>query len=183
MKARKIKKLYQVKKTLLDGWYFCMKPLATLILYIDKKRSIKKGDRLANMSLEEVAKLYVKYTVKYLSSRKDSTIKFYCCTKKEGCSELYEYNFILSDLNSVWYSRFTNNKLEGWRHYSHYCANIGYGDEGEKRWIELENNLRLLVEQEFIKVGCTVEHINEADKLDEWFMKNSGYVDTMVVSI
>ena len=51
------------------------------------------------------------------------------------------------------------------------------------RWLAIENKLRELAEKEFIRVGCTVEYIDETDKLDKWFVKQSGYEKTMVVSI
>lgn len=183
MKAKTIKNMHNIKKNLLDGWYFCMKPLAKLIRYCEDKKSNKKCERITNMTFEEVAKLYVKYTVKYMTRRKVSKELYYCCTKKNGDSDYYTDNFILSDLNNFGYSRFTKTKLSGWYCNNKECQAIGYGEGSKDRWLAIENKLRELVEKEFIRVGCTVEYINETDKLDEWFVKQSGYEKTMVVSI
>lgn len=183
MKAKTIKRLQISKKKALNIWYFCMKPLAKCILYIDNRRSAKNTSRLEKMTLEEVARLYVKYTVKYIAKRKDSTEIYYCCTKKDGYSEYYEDNFILSDLHTFGYSRFTKTKLNGWFYHNKECQAIGYGEGSKDRWIALENKLRLLVENEFIRAGCSVEHIDESSKLDEWFVRQSGYIHTVVVTI
>lgn len=172
-----------IKTKLFSGWYFCMKPLAKLITYCEDKKSKKRQNELKHMSLDEVARLYVKYTVKYLVKRKDPKLKYYCCTKKDGYSDYYEDSFILSDLNTFGYSRFAKTILRSWYYSSPECKAIGYGDGSKERWITLENKLRTLVEKEFIRVGCKIEYVDESDKLDEWFMQQSGYVNTMVVSI
>ena len=183
MKDKTIKKLHKFKKDSLEKWYFCMKPLANVIMKVEDKKSTKKYNRLTNMTFEEVAKLYVKYTVKYMAKRKDSKELYYCCTKKDGYSEYYEDNFILSDLSRFEYSRFTKTKLSSWYYNNKECQSIGYGEGSKDKWIELENKLRKLVEIEFIRVGCKVEYIDDTDKLDKWFVKQSGYEKTMVVSI
>ena len=184
MKAKTIKKVHKFKKGLLEKWYFCMKPLANAIKTAEKKKSTKKYDKLANMTFEEVAKLYVKYTVKHMAQRKDSKEFYYCCTKKDGYSEYYEDDFILSDLSRFGYSRFTKTKLNSWYYNNKECQSIGYGEGRSKdKWIEIENRLRELVEVEFIRAGCKVEYIDEADSLDKGFVKFSGYEKTMVVSI
>lgn len=183
MKASTIKNMHNIKKNLLDRWYFCMKPLAKLIRYCEDKKSNRKRDKTTNMTFEEVAKLYVKYTVKYMARRKDSIQYYYCCTKKDGYSEYYDDNFILSDLNTFGYSRFNKTKLSGWYYYNKECQAIGYGEGSKDRWISIENKLRELVEKEFIRVGCKVEYVDESDKLDKWFIKQSGYEQTMIVSI
>ena len=103
MNVKTIKKLSDLKKTFLNKWYFCMKPIAKLITKIDDKKSAKKYDRLANMTFEEVIRNYVKYTVKYMVKQKDATEIYYCCTKKNGYSEYYEDNFILADLSRLGY--------------------------------------------------------------------------------
>ena len=78
------------------------------------------------MTFEEVAKLYVKYTVKYMARRKDSTQIYYCCTKKDGYSEYYDDNFILSNLNTFGYSRFNKTKLRGWYYQNKECPSNWY---------------------------------------------------------
>ena len=183
MKAKTIKRLQISKKKALNIWYFCMKPLAKCILYIDNRRSAKNTSRLEKMTLEEVARLYVKYTVKYIAKRKDSRIILYNCSSKNGYSEYYDDGFILSDLSSFSWSRFNKTKLHGWYCTSPECRAIDYGEGHKDRWIALENKLRLLVENEFIRAGCSVEHIDESSKLDEWFVRQSGYIHTVVVTI
>lgn len=183
MNAKTIKKLHNLKKNLLEVWYFCMKPLAKLIVHIEDKKSTKKYNRLVNMTFEDVAKLYVKYTVKHMARRKVSKESYYCCTKKDGDSEYYTDNFILSDLNTFGYSRFTKTKLSGWYYRNKECQSIGYGEESKDRWIAIENKLRELAEKEFIRMGCKVEYIDESDKLTDWFIKQSGYEKSMIVTI
>lgn len=175
--------LHNIAKKLLKGWYFCMKPLAYIITKIDNSKYKRKRIKLEQMSLEEVAKLYVKYIVKFMVKRKDPIEKYYCCTKKDGYPEYYEDNFILSDLSRFGYSRFSKTKLNHWYLYSLDYKSIGYSDESKDRWISLENKLRLLVENEFRRVGCNVKYINETEKLDDWFIRQSGYEKTMVVTI
>ena len=160
-----------------------MKPLAKLIMHCEDKKSNKKYDRLSNMSLEEVAKLYVKYTIKYMAKRKDSKEIYYCCAKKDGYSEYYDDNFVLADLSTFGYSRFSKTKLSSWCYNNKEYLSIGYGEDRKDKWISLENKLRELVEKEFIRMGCKVEHIDESDRLDEWFIKQSGYKNTMIVTI
>ena len=63
--------LHNIAKKLLNGWYFCMKPLAYIITKIDNSKYKRKRIKLEQMSLEEVAKLYVKYTVKFMVKRKE----------------------------------------------------------------------------------------------------------------
>ena len=184
MNAKTIKKIHHIKKNLLEVWYFCMKPLAKLIRRIENNKSTKKYNRLVNMTFEDVAKLYVKYTVKYMARRKVSKESYYCCTKKDGDSDYYTDNFILSDLHTFGYSRFTKTKLSGWYYHNKECQSIGYGEGRSKdKWIEIENRLRELVEVEFIRAGCKVEYIDDADRLDKGFVKFSGYEKTMIVSI
>ena len=183
MNAKTTKNIHQVKAKMLDGWYFCMKPLAKLIEHCEDKKYRRKRRELSNMPLEEVARLYVKYTVKYMAKRKNPKEKYYCCTKKEGYSDYYEDCFVLADLSRFEYSRFTKTMLGSWSYYNPEYKAIGYGEESKKRWIDLENKIRPLVEKEFIRVGCKVEHVDESDKLDEWFIKQSGYENTMVVTI
>lgn len=183
MNAKTTKNIHKVKAKILDVWYFCMKPLAKLIKHCEDKKYQRKCRELSNMSLEEVARSYVKYTVKYMAKRKDSIEKYYCCTKKEGYSDYYEDCFILADLSRFEYSRFSKTKLHSWSYYNPEYKAIGYGEESKKRWIDLENKIRPLVEKEFIRVGCKVEYIDESDKLDEWFIKQSGYENTMVITI
>lgn len=183
MNAKIIKWIYTVKKKMVNVWYFCMKPLAYLFKGYEERKYKTEVVYINHMPLEEVARLYVKYTVKYIAQRKDAKEKYYCCTKKDGYSNYYDDCFILGDLHTLDYSRFNKTKLKGWYYSSPDCKGIGYGDGSKERWIDLENKLRILVEKEFIRVGCNVEFVDESDRLDKWFIKQSGYEKTMIVTI
>lgn len=183
MNVKTRKQIHKVKKKVISGWYFCMKPLAFLIKNHEKRKSAKHRAKLENMSLEEVARLYVKYTVKVMVKRKNSKEEYYCCTKKNGTSEYYEDYFILADLTTFGYSRFSQTKLRSWYCYAPEYRAIGYGEGSKERWISLENRLRNLVEKEFLRIGCKIEYIDQSDKLDDWFIKLSGYEKTMIVSV
>ncbi|MSA02225.1 hypothetical protein GKG47_09260 [Lactonifactor sp. BIOML-A3] len=183
MNVKTSKHIHEAKKKIINGWYFCMKPLAFLIEKYEKSKSVKNRARLENMSLEEVARLYVKYTVKAMVKRKNSKEEYYCCTKKNGYPEYYEDNFVLADLTTFGYSRFDKTKLRDWYCYALDYKAIGYGDGSKERWINLENRLRDLVGKEFLRVGCKVEYIDQSDKLDDWFIKQSGYEKTMIISV
>ena len=183
MNVKISKHIYKTKKRIINRWYFCMTPLAVLIKKYDKTKSAKCRAKLENMSLDEVAKLYVKYTVKAMVRRKESKEEYICCTKKDGCPDYYEDNFILADLSTFGYSRFTKTKLRHWYLYAPEYKAIGYGDGSKERWINLENKLRDLIEKEFLRVGCKVEYVDQSNELDDWFIKQSGYEKTMIVSV
>lgn len=182
MKATTIQKIHQTKQSFLKGWYFCMKPLAKVLFYLIKKRAKKRDIFLQQMSLEMTAKLFVKYTVKRMAKQKKPKQIYYCCTKKEGYSEYYEDNFILAELSGS-YPIFSKTKLSGWYFRNQASTAIGYGDGCKERWMALENQLRPLVANAFIKKGCIITYQNETEKLDSYFIKQSGYEKSMIVTI
>jgi hypothetical protein len=183
MKVTTIQKIHQIKQSFLKGWYFCMKPLAKVLLALEEKRAKKRDIFLQQMSLEMTAQLFVKYTAKQMAKQKNPKQIYYCCTKKEGYSEYYEDNFILAELSSFGYSRFSKTKIGGWYFRNQAATAIGYGDGSKERWMALENQLRPLIANAFIKKGCIVTYQDETEKLDAWFIKQSGYEKSMIVTI
>lgn len=178
MKARTKRKLYLKTR---DLYLKLLTPLKNPILFIydqyckfDYWKEQKRIKEVQEMSLEDIAKYYVKIKLKDMVKSSRDTIE-YCVTERIGSMEYYlRGDSVIEDIGHL----VKVTRSYGKMYYIWKWRLWGLRDEER---INMENELREFAIKEFKKEGCSIE--NRVEMIYPVYKEKVGYMYTVKVKL
>lgn len=163
MNIKRYKQIKSIKEKLISGWYFCMKPLAYILVKYDNWYYKHKKKVLSNWTDKYVIKRYTKIFIKKLINSR----------YKEECFEIADYISYDDDDEQTILDAIKNvhrDKLSDWCYYTNYKNSVDR--------IEQLTNLFKQELEKYSEIECT--YFNRRDK-NKYCSLPSGYKKTLKV--